>query len=62
MQKERIQQVVDRLPNEVDVDAFVEKLYLLKKLEVAEEQLAKGEGIPHENAKKRLERSARIVP
>jgi len=56
MQKERIQQVVDRLPNEVDVDAFVEKLYLLKKLEVAEEQLAKGEGIPHEDAKKRLER------
>jgi len=52
--KERIQQVVAALPEEVDVDALVEKLYLLSKLEAAEKQLADGQGISHEDAKKRL--------
>jgi hypothetical protein len=54
MHKERIQQVVAALPEEVDVDALVEKLYLLSKLEDAEKQLAEGQGISHEDAKKRL--------
>jgi len=54
MQKDRIQQVVAALPEEVDVDALVEKLYLLNKIEVAEKQLADGEGISHEDARKRL--------
>ena len=54
MHKEKIQQVIDRLSDEVDVDALVEKLYLLDKIEVAEGQLAAGEGISHEDAKKRL--------
>ena len=54
MEKERIQQVVAALPEEVDVDALVEKLYLLDKIEVAEKQLADGEGISHEDAKQRL--------
>ncbi len=56
MEKERIQQVVAALPEEVDVDALVEKLYLLDKIEVAEKQLADGEGISHEDAKKQLGR------
>jgi hypothetical protein len=55
MQKERIQQLVAALPEEVDIDVLVEKLYLLNKLEVAEKQLAEGGGISHEDAKKRLE-------
>ena len=54
MHKERIQQVVAALPEEVDVNALVEKLYLLSKLEAAEKQLADGQGISHEDAKKRL--------
>ena len=48
MQKEMIQQVVCELPDEVDVDVLVEKLYLLDKIAVAEKQLADGQGIPHE--------------
>ena len=56
MQKEKVQQVVCDLPEEVDVDTLVEKLYLLEKLEIGERQLARGEGIPHEEAKKRLEK------
>lgn len=54
MHKERIQQVIAAMPEEVDVDALVEKLYSLSKLETAEKQLADGQGISHEDAKKRL--------
>jgi ABC-type uncharacterized transport system ATPase subunit len=56
MHRETVQQVVGELPEEVDVDTLVEKLYLLEKLELGEQQLARGEGIPHEEAKKRLEK------
>ena len=54
MHKEKTQQVIDTIPADVDVDALVEKLYLLNKLELAEKQLADGEGISHEDAKNRL--------
>jgi hypothetical protein len=54
MQKEQIQHMLDQLPDSVDVDEFVEKLYLLRKIELAERQLAAGKGISHEAAKKRL--------
>ncbi len=54
MEKARIQQVLDTLPEEVDVDALLEKLYLLNKVQIAERELAEGKGIPHEDAKRRL--------
>lgn len=54
MEKARIQQVLDAMPEEVDVDALLEKLYLLNKLRIAEKELAEGRGISHEDAKKRL--------
>lgn len=54
MHKNRIQAVVESLPEEVDIDDFMEKLYLLQKIEIGERQIANGEGIPHEEAKKRL--------
>ena len=54
MEKGRVQQILDAQPDKLDVDEFVERLYLLRKIELAEEELARGEGIPHETAKKRL--------
>ena len=56
MEKLKIQQVVDELPEDVDVDALMEKLYLLEKIEIGEKQVAAGQGIPHEAAKKRLKK------
>jgi hypothetical protein len=56
MLKEKVQQVVSDLPEDVDVDALAEKLYLLEKIELGERQLAEGKGVPHEEAKKRLTR------
>jgi hypothetical protein len=55
MEKQKIENVLNALPEEVDLDAFMERLYLLHKIEMGEQQIAAGEGIPHEEAKKRLE-------
>jgi hypothetical protein len=56
MQKEKVRQILEVFPEEVDVDALMEKLYLLQKIETAERELARGEGIPDEEVEKRLER------
>lgn len=58
MQKDILRQVVDRLPAdvEVDVDAFFDQVILLEKIEAAERRLANGEGIPHDQAIKRMEK------
>ncbi len=54
MKKIQIQQVVADLPDTVDVDALIERLHLLDKIDQAEQQLARGEGVSHEVAKQRL--------
>ena len=54
MQKERIREVVDTLPDDVDVDGFIEKLYLLRRLELAEEEIAAGKLLEHEEVEKRF--------
>lgn len=54
MKKSQIEQVVSNLPETVDVDALIERLHLLDKIEQAEKQLARGEGVSHEMARQRL--------
>ena len=49
MEKARIQEVVDGLPEKVDVDELIERLYLLQRLELAEEELAAGKVVDHED-------------
>jgi hypothetical protein len=56
MKKERIEQVVAELPDTVDVDALIERLHSLDKIDQAEQQLARGEGIPHAVAVQRLDK------
>jgi hypothetical protein len=56
MQKEKVLQVVETLPENIDVDELTEKLYLLEKIEAGEREIARGEGIPHDEARRRLER------
>ena len=55
MQKERVQQVLDSLPDDVDLDAFLEKLVLLQKIDAGERQIAAGQGVSHDDAKERLQ-------
>jgi hypothetical protein len=54
MEKTKIQQVLDSEPENLDIDSFTERLYLLQKIEKAEAELAAGKGIPHEEVKQRL--------
>ncbi len=54
MQKVRIQELVDTLPQEVDVDELIEKLYLLRRLELAEEELAAGKVLDHDAVEQRF--------
>ena len=54
MKKSQIERVVSNLPETVDVDTLIERLHLLDKIEQAEKQLARGEGVSHEAAKQRL--------
>ena len=55
MQKEKVLAVIGECPDELDVDALAEKLYLLQKLEDAESELSAGQGIPHDEVRRRFE-------
>lgn len=55
MHKQAIQQVLDELPDEVDVDQLLDRIILLEKIEEAERRIAAGEGVGHDEAKQRLE-------
>lgn len=54
MKKSRIEQIVASLPEMVDVDDLIERLHLLDKIEQAEQQIDRVEGVSHETAKQRL--------
>ena len=54
MQREKVLSVIQELPDEVDVDALTERLYLLQKIDDAEKEIAAGKGIPHEEVRRRL--------
>ena len=54
MQREKVLSVMQELPDEVDVDALTERLYLLQKIDDAEKEIAAGKGIPHDEVRRRL--------
>ena len=54
MDKSRLQEVVETLPDDVDLDAFIDKLFLLRKIEIAEAQIAAGDVLSHEEVKQQL--------
>ena len=54
MQREKVLSVLQELPEEVDVDALTERLYLLQKIDDAEKEIAAGKGIPHDEVRQRL--------
>lgn len=56
MRKQQVQQVLDNFPEEVNVDEFLEKVYLLQKIEIGERQIQAGEVVTHDEAKQRLQK------
>lgn len=52
--RERMIQAIRELPEDASVDDAIERLVFLAKIEEGLAQLDRGEGIPHEEAKRRL--------
>jgi hypothetical protein len=52
--RERMLEVIRELPEDAWVDDAIEKLVFLAKIEEGLEQLDRGEGIPHNEVKRRL--------
>jgi len=52
--RERMLEVIRELPEDASVDDAIEKLVLLAKIEEGLAQLDRGEGIPHDEVKRRL--------
>jgi predicted transcriptional regulator len=54
--KEVAKQVIDALPDGVSMDDIIDALYVRAKFDRGEKEIHEGKGIPHEEAKKRLEK------
>ena len=52
--RERMLEVIRELPEDASVDDAIEKLVFLAKIEEGLAQLGRGEGIPHDEVKRRL--------
>jgi predicted transcriptional regulator len=54
MVKDVAHQIIDRLPDEASIDDIMHALYIHAKFEHGLRQIEQGQGIPHEEAKKRF--------
>jgi hypothetical protein len=54
MDKSRLEEVVATLPDDVDLEVFIDKLYLLRRIEIAEAQIAAGDVVAHEEGKRQF--------
>jgi len=54
MEKQRVLEVIDELPPEVDLDSLIERLYLLRRMELADEEIAAGRLLEHEEVERRM--------
>ena len=52
--KEEILELMEQLPDDATIEDAIERLIVLYKIQQGLEQLDKGEGIPQEEAKKRI--------
>lgn len=50
--KQQVLEIVEDLPEEVDIDEVIYRLYLRQKLEVAEKDIREGRTVPHEEVVK----------
>lgn len=52
--KEAAKKVIDKLPDEADMDAIIHALYIKAKFDHGLRQIDEGKGIPHEKAKEMM--------
>lgn len=54
--KDKVRRAVEELPANASFEDAMERLYILYKVEQGRRQLDAGQGIPHEEVKKRLKK------
>jgi len=54
--KDKVRRAVEDLPADASFEDAMERLFILYKVEQGRRQLEAGEGIPHEEVKKRLKK------
>ncbi len=54
--KEAVIEMIRRMPEDVTVPDIMEELYFRQKVDEGLRQLDRGQGVPHEEVKKRLSR------
>lgn len=52
--KDAVVEMIRRMPEDVTVSEIMEELYVRRKIEEGLQQLDAGQGIPHEEVKRRL--------
>ncbi len=52
--KEEILELLEQLPDDATIEDAIERLIILYKVQQGMEQLDDGEGIPHDEAKRRI--------
>ncbi len=57
--KDTAKQVIDILPDEATMDDIIHALYVNAKFERGEREIREGKGVPHEEAKQRLQKWAK---
>ncbi|WP_202909820.1 hypothetical protein [Mucilaginibacter pedocola] len=53
--RDKVQEIVAHMPDKFSVDDLVEKILLLQKIEIGEQEIQNGEGIDWEDLKKEME-------
>ena len=54
-EKDKAKQVIDSLPDEATMDDIMHALYVKTKFERGEREIREGKGIPHSEARQRLQ-------
>ncbi len=54
--KDIAKHVIDTLPDEITMDDIIHALYIHAKFDHGEREIREGKGIPHEEAKQRLQK------
>ncbi len=54
--RERVLRAIEEMPSDVTLEEVMERVYMLHMIERGRQQIAAGEGIPHEKAKRGMKR------
>jgi hypothetical protein len=54
--KAKVLRALEDIPANADYDDVMERIYILQKVERGKHQIEEGEGIPHEEAKRRIKK------